>query len=258
MLICAKQILGHSLEGADGRLGRVADLDFDDQSWTVRYVVVDTGGWLTGQQVLISPAVFGHPDWNQKSIPVGLTKQQVEQSPPINAHQTVSRRMEAALQEHYGWPAYWAEPPAEFAGPAPSQPGVPSTRRGAEAKQAESEMHLRSMREMTGYHVHAEGGEAGRLEDFLVEADTWKVRYIEVKTGKWFAGRSFLVSPAWIESVSWSERSVQVDLPVSAIRSAPEYDPSQPVTREYEKRLHAHYTKPGYWGGTHAAPRVPR
>lgn len=252
MLISAKRILGHSLEAADGRIGRVADLDFDDQSWIVRYVVVDTGGWLTGQQVLISPVAFGHPDWKQKVIPVALTKQQVEHSPPINAHQTVSRRMEAALQEHYGWPAYWAEPPAEFAEAAPSPPRDRATRSGAEAKQAESEMHLRSMRELAGYRIHAGGGEVGRLEDFIVEADAWRVRYLEVTTGKWLAGRAVLVSPAWLSHVSWSERSVHVDLPVSAIRSAPDYDPSQPITRDYEKRLHAHYTRPVYWHVTRA------
>ncbi len=247
MLRSANGILGHSLQGADGKLGRLHDVVFDDQTWTVRYIVVDTGGWLTGRQVLISPVAFGRPDWQRKQIPVSLTREQVENSPPISSDETVARKMEAALQEYYGWPAYWAYPPVGTGAyaPPPRHPGA--AQGAARVFEVEKETHLRSVREIAGYSIEAEGGFIGHVEDFIIDDDAWAIRYIEVNTRTWLMGRKVLVAPTWIHKVSWLDRKVCVGLSKEAIRNAPAYDPSQPITREYEARLHAYYEKPVYW-----------
>ena len=50
---------------------------FDDAHWTVRHVEVDTGGWLIGRLVLISPHAIESFVWAGHRLHVGLTREQV-------------------------------------------------------------------------------------------------------------------------------------------------------------------------------------
>ena len=81
MLRTISGLRGTIIAATDGEIGSVQDLYFDDLRWTVRYLMVDTGAWLPGRQVLISPMAVGGPSWGEGRLPVRLTKQQVENSP---------------------------------------------------------------------------------------------------------------------------------------------------------------------------------
>ena len=100
---------------------------------------------------------------------------------------------------------------------------------------------------VTGYNIEATDGEIGHVDGFVVDDEAWAIRYIEVATRNWWPGKKVLVSPAWIERVSWADSKVYVGLSREAIKSAPEYVESMPITREYENRLYAHYGRPPYW-----------
>jgi hypothetical protein len=107
--------------------------------------------------------------------------------------------------------------------------------------------HLRSSREVTGYHIQATDGDIGHVEDLLVDDQSWKIRYMIVDTTNWWPGKKVLVAPDWISEVNWAESKVHVQLGREKIRTSPEYDPSRPVERSYEARLYGHYARPRYW-----------
>ncbi len=255
MLRRAEEIYGLTIEAADGDAGHVQDVYFDDQEWIVRYIVADTGGWLGGRRVLLSPFTVRGVDWDNGRLQVGLTKSQVEHSPDIDLDKPVSKQQVVELHEYYGWPAYWGG--SAMVGTA--TPGVYPMILAA-ANQVEEEMkeqgpsekhrgdpHLRSARAVTGYDIDALDGEIGHLEDYFVDDKDWIIRYLLVDTRDWLLGREVLISPTWIERVNWAETAVHVALTQAQVEASPEYDAEEPPGREYEVLLHRHYGYPGYW-----------
>jgi hypothetical protein len=257
MLRSSKGLVGFTISASDGDIGRVDALYFDDQHWTVRYFVVDTGSWLAGRRVLVSPVCVRRPDWERRRLPVGLTKAQVQASPDVDAHRPISRQFEIAFSQYYGIPSYWSAPSMSAAPHTLAPPAVPDrvAREIAESleRREEEDQHLRSTEEVRGYYLRATDGGLGHVEDFLVEDLTWRIRYIDVDTRNWWPSKRVLVAPEWIDEVSWRHSAVFVALPGEIIRSAPPYDPSRPVTRAYEQALYAHYGRPGYWEESAAA-----
>jgi hypothetical protein len=240
MLRSIESLVGYTLRARDGEIGQVHDFYFDDQTWIVRYLVADTGNWLVGRRVLISPFALRQPDWAGQAFPVNLTKEQVKASPPIDTDKPVSRQMEEELHLHYGWPPYWGA--AE--GLVAAQMMAQATEQAAGR---EGDPHLRSVREVSGYRIQARDGEIGHVEDFIAKDETWTIRYMVVDTRNWLPGKKVLVAPTWIDEVDWARESVHVGLLRETIQNSPEYDPSLPVNREYEVRLYDYYGRPKYW-----------
>ena len=251
MLTNAAHLNGLVIRATDGELGTVNQLYFDDETWAVRYLTVETGGWLGGRQVLISPISVVRIDWPEKRLDVALTKAQVENSPDIDTHKPVSRQHEAACLGYYGYPNYWEGPylwgsaffPADLTYPqtAPAGPMADTIRRQS------TDSHLRSTEGVTDYYIETVDGEIGHVAGFVVDDGAWAIRYIEVATRNWWPGKKVLISPAWIERVSWTDSKVYVGLSREAIQNGPEYIESTPITREYENRLYFHYGRPPYW-----------
>jgi sporulation protein YlmC with PRC-barrel domain len=252
MLRSVKDLRGYAIHATDGVIGEVEDMYFDDERWAIRYLVIDTGGWLSGREVLVSPIAIGQPDWLKQFLPVSLTKAQVEKSPDIDTRQPVSRQHEAAYLGYYGYPYYWGGAGVWGMG---AYPGDLTTAGAIDANMKAREMpappsgdvHLRGCRAVTGYHIHASDGEIGHVEDFIVDDHTWAIRYLVVNTSNWWAGHSMLVAPPWIEAVDWSTSKVSVGLTRHAIQSAPRYDAVAQFTREQEQALYEHYGHTGYW-----------
>ncbi|MGD1149535.1 MAG: PRC-barrel domain-containing protein, partial [Thermoanaerobaculaceae bacterium] len=232
----------------------VQECYFDDVSYTVRYVVVDTGGWLGERKVLLSPIAFRAMDWEHKRITAALTKAQVEKSPDIDTQKPVSRQHEILYYGYYGYTPYWDGSYLWGAYPYPGSRPVLSAadlereRRWNWEANDWNDPHLRSSREVTGYHIHATDGDIGHVKDFLVDDHSWEIRYMVVDTTNWWPGKKVLVAPDWISEVNWAESKVHVQLGREKIRTSPEYDPSRPIERAYEARLYGHYARPHYWG----------
>jgi uncharacterized protein YrrD len=244
MLNKTKTLKGYTLHALDGEIGRVKDFYFDDRHWTVRYLVAETGNWLTGRQVLISPHALGHVTNGEQRITVELTKKQIEDSPSLNSDKPVSRQFEEAYYEHYGWPTYWGGPYMWGS----YRHIVRDREKWRESTREEKawDPHLRSAHDVSGHHIQAVDGEIGHVEDFILDDETWAIRYLIVNTRNWWADRLVLLSPQWIERVSWSESRVYVNLPRDRIKQSPEYTESTP-TRNYETGLYLHYNRLGYW-----------
>jgi len=245
----AKDLHGLKVQATDGEIGTVDEFYFDDESWAIRYFLVDTGS----RRVLISPIAVVQRDWEAKRLDLALTKAQVENSPDIDTHQPVSRQHEAAYLGYYGYPYYWGGPymwgsefyPAALGSVIPVS--VPPEEIAEKAQKESADSHLRSNQAVTGYAIEAVDGEIGHVEGFVVDDRAWAIRYIEVATRNWWPGKKVLVSPEWIERVSWADSKVVTRLTREAIKAAPEYIESAPVTREYENRLYFHYGVPPYW-----------
>jgi uncharacterized protein YrrD len=264
MLHNIKELNGFTIAAEDGDLGSVKDVLFDDERWVVRYLVVDTGGWLDERRVLVSPRAVKGVDWGDQSIAVKLTRQQVRDSPDINTDQPVSRQYESDYSSYYGYPPYWNGAnlwglgiypiPWVAAGAHSIDPVSPGDQGAArelrerrEHERETADSHLRSSSEVEGYDVGATDGAIGEVDDFVLDDRTWAIRYIVVDTRKWWPGKHVIVSPQWIDRVSWPEHSVYVNVTREAVKASPEYDRSHPLSREEEDALYRHHARPVYW-----------
>ena len=245
MLINAKTLKGYKLDCFDGEIGKVKDFYFDDRHWAIRYLVADTGKWLTSRQVLISPHALVAAIKEDHDIVVNLTKNEIEESPSLNTDKPVSRQFEESYYEYYDWPMYWSG--GYMWG---SSPYIDRERVGRKESNQDGKAwdhHLRSTDVVTGYHLSALDGEIGHIEDFIIDDETWAIRYMIVGTKNWWPGKKVLVSPQWIERVSWNESKVFINLSRTVIQESPEYTAESLLNREYENGLHNHYKRKGYW-----------
>ena len=256
-------LVGGTVRAKDGDLGRVEEFYFDDHKWIIRYMVVDTRRWLQGRQVLISTAASKRPIWKSRVFPVNLTKKQVRNSPSIDTDKPVSRQHEAELHDYYNWPVYWGAGLDPYAGvgyPVPTHFLPLATRERKTSFEKPADPNLRSTRQVTGYYIQATDGEIGHVQDFIVDDETWAIRYVVVNTQNWLPGKKVLVFPAWISRVSWDKSKVLVDLSRESVKNSPAFDPSKPVSRGYEERLFDYYGRSKYWEedtGKQSALRIP-
>jgi uncharacterized protein YrrD len=245
MLRRAKELTGYKLGARDGEIGKVKEFYFDDQSWTVRYLIADTGGWLSGRQVLISPYALEPANEGSEVIPVDLTKSQIEQSPSLATDRPVSRQYEGDYYSYYGWPGYWGGPYTWGLSAYPTRGGNGWSEASRRAE--DEDPHLRSTEDVTGRDIQARDGEIGHVEDFVIDDETWTIRYLIVDTQNWWPGKKVLISTRWIERISWEESKVFINLTREAIRQGPEYTDETLITRDHETKLHRHYNREGYW-----------
>jgi len=245
MLYKAKSLKGYKLESRDGEIGKTDEFYFDDRHWTIRYLVADTGNWLTGRQVLISPYALVAVMSDAQHIAIDLSKKQIEDSPSLTTDKPVSRQFEEVYYGYYGWPIYWGGPNMWGAYPTIMRGlGI-----GSDSNKDDKawDPHLRSTRDVNGHHIQAEDGEIGHVDDFIIDDETWAIRYLVIDTRNWWPGKKVLISPKWIERVSWNESKVFVNLTRETIKLSPEYTEEARLTRAYEDELHRHYDREGYW-----------
>ena len=243
-----KDLKGYAIGVTDGDIGKLDDFYFDDEFWTIRYLVTETGNWLLNRKVLISPLALIKVDLARERLNVTLTKKQVEKSPGIDTDRSVSRQHEAYYHDYYGYPYYWNGP--YLWGPTYYPQIQDAVKKRIEEKRAKREkavdLHLRSTNEVTRYHVEATDGAIGHVEDFIIDDETWEIRYMVVDTRNWWPGKKVLVAPRWIERVSWIDFKVYADLSRETIKNGPEYHP-EALSRKYEETLYDHYKRPKYW-----------
>ncbi len=212
MLQTTQALYGIKLAALDGEIGRVKDFYFDDQTWAIRYVVADTGSWLDDRLVLLSPHAFSRLRAEHGVLPVKLRKAQVEGSPSIEAHKPVSRQFEIEYHHYYGWPAYWND--GATCGLGGEAVALPPDLEKLEVERLHrhDDKHLQSTLAVTGFHLQARDGIAGRVTGFLVDEKSWLIRELAVEAGHWYAGKEILIPTGLIERISCEVSTVFVDL----------------------------------------------
>lgn len=245
MLNKATVLMSYTLQNLDGKIGSVKDFYFDDRYWTIRYLVADTGGWLPGRQVLVSPQALVSVLNQEQNITVDLSKKQIEGSPSVDLDKPVSRQFESSYYGYYGYPMYWNGPYMWGIRPYIVQAQEKDRELAPEAKSWDA--NLRSTQAVSDYNIESSNGSIGHVEDFIIDSETWAIRYLMVDTVNWWPGKKVLVAAKWIDRVSWDESKVFINLSREAIKEAPEYTKDSLLNREYENKLHEHYCRQGYW-----------
>ena len=245
MLIKSKTLTGFKLNGRDGEMGKVKEFYFDDQHWTVRYLVADTGNWISDRLVLISPYALIGVNVQNQCINVNLTKKQIEDSPSLKSDIPVSKQFEEEYYGFFGWPIYTGGPKKWG---AKSYIERDSSKWGKPDRvQRVWDPNLRSTHDVSGHSVQATDGEIGHVADFVIDDETWAIRYLVIDTHNWLPDKMVLISILWIEKVSWNEKKVFISLPRETIKLAPEYSENALISREYELGLHRYYNRKVYW-----------
>jgi hypothetical protein len=263
MLRRLQEMLGADLVGTDGHIGTLHDVFIDDETWTVRYVAVDTGLWL-GRLVLVSPIAIEWPDWQGRKLPLTLSREEIERSPDLLSRARLTRDEEREFASYYGYPQYWggsnlwgwadrpgalnAAPPSGYIPPSALDPDVANTDALTTS--------LYSGKDISGYHIHALDGEIGHVDDFIIDEATWSVRYLQIDTSNWIGGKTVLLATQWVQRIDPADGKLHVEVTKERIENSPEFDPATPTDRAFEERLHQHYGLPAYWERERARTRT--
>jgi hypothetical protein len=236
MLRSMNDLENYAIDAIDGAIGHVRDFYFDDETWVIRYLVVETGTWLSSRKVLISPFAIGQPDWEGNVLPVSITKEQVRNSPDIDTERPISRQHEIGYLGYYGYPYYWGGAGLWGPGASPGMlfPGAPegggavteyNTRHMLESGSGKNDdPDLRSCKAVMNYHIAAIDGDIGHVHGMLVDEESWAIRYMIVQTSNWWTDHQVLIEPQSIQEVSWLDHTVTVDLTRQAVKDSPPYD----------------------------------
>lgn len=229
MLVSFKDLRQIAIEATDGREGRATDFYFDDESWQVRYAVTESGFLFTRREGLVKATLLGAPDLTTRTMPVAVTKQQLEEAERPGAHPPVSERKARDIRRRQleFWPPLMVGAPGAAYTPllAERQLVAGDVEAGQDTEAppvAPEDRHLRSMDEMSGYAIMATDGEIGSISDFLLDPDGWTIRYIVVDTGNWLPGRQVAIKPAWVSAISWSGQSIVVGVSREEVSDAAE------------------------------------
>jgi hypothetical protein len=140
MLQTSNELRDFSIAASDGDIGQVEAFCFDDREWMVRYILVNTGGWLHPRKVLISPSAIGSVDATARGITTDFTREEVKTSPKIEADRPGSRQ-EAMRDESCKSPQVWGA--VRFPHPVSTQ-GEGDSRASNNRKKSSSSTLLRS------------------------------------------------------------------------------------------------------------------
>ena len=245
MLYEAKSFKNYALCGIDGTIGKVKELLFDDQKWNVRYLVVDTGNWLKGRKVLIAPNFLVDVSKENQCITVNLTKKQIEDSPPLSSDQPVDRQYDKAYWSFFNLPeSVLTKLPEDQAFMRKLDKKDLDDRH---AEERSWDHQLRSTSASTGNNIEALDGEVGCIDDFIIDDQTWSIRYMVVNSADWWAGHKLLVAPPWISKLNWGDAKIFININRAPFESLEEFTSIDMLSREYEERLHRSCNRQGYW-----------
>jgi hypothetical protein len=217
---------GARVRALDQDVGSVSDFYFDDERWVVRYVVVDTG-WTRGA-VLISPIAITRVDRESGLVEAALTADQIRKSPPPTAHRPVSRQFERNYADYYGYLPYWGGPRfwATSDNPRALAPDIFRATSAAPPTREDEGDHLRSSVDVRGHHIRATDGTIGHVDDFLVDDETWAIRFLRLDTSNWIGGRAVVIPRDVVKGVDWPSKTIDVRLSRAEVEHSPAYDPA--------------------------------
>ena len=254
MLLRTSKLERSRLTARDGRIGKIMTFLFDEEQWVLRYIVAKHGFLFLGRHVLISPMSVAGTIRDGEAIAVNLTQEQIKNAPDADLAKSVSRKMETEFLRYYRVPVYWggaglwggALTPLEAGALSPTPANEEEPRSDLDPD-SDDESHLRSTREVSGYHLYAQGSDVGVITDFAIEDTTWAVRYLRVEADDDTGGGSLYISPHWVQGISWADQRVSIDIPLARLKDAPKVGIKGAPSRDEEERLHEFFGKARYW-----------
>jgi hypothetical protein len=233
MLRRLRQLENWDVRSNEGdELGKIVDFYFDDERWTVRYVVVGTGSWFAGRSALLSPISLDRVNDDKACLEFNLTSNQIASAPNAEVTLPISRQWEASHCRYYGFPYYWEGPRAWGFGATPLDVRS-SIDRSKKSDPLVDAQHIHSANEVAGY----QDGESGHVEDFLVDDQTWTIRYLLVNTRHWIGGRTVLIAPQGAGDINWAHSRVRVDVDRESVKSSPQYEPAADISHRPVRKV---------------------
>ena len=230
MLRTSKELQQFAIAASDGICARVVDFYFDDDAWVIRFFILDMES-ESGQRLIMSPHAITGSDWTARRFRVALTQDQIHRCGDVGTGHTE-----------------WQQPVRGHSSDRPDG----SRWNGSFLKYlpqagVAGDPLLRSANAILGADLNAGDGKVGQLSGFLVDDQTWAIRYAVVDTSHWWHGHEVIIAPEWIDEVEWAERRVRVDFSRQAVKESPSYASNQPLDRAHELSTHRHYGRHGYW-----------
>ncbi len=238
MLCTAKRLKSYKLKCIDGEIGHAKDFYFDTRHWTVRYLSMETGGWLSGRKVMVSPYALDSIVHSEQYLSCTLTKEQIENGPSLNYDQLVSPQFETDYHGYFGWPLYWDGPHSwgkypyvrcdhdQWSDYTDSKAWTP---------------HLQNTRDVSGHQLHVTDGKSGHIDDFIINVKTWMIRYLIVSLRDWWSENKVLISPRWVDRISNGESKIFVDFSCESLKRSPKYTEESLLTLNCETELYLNY-----------------
>ncbi|MDR3715243.1 MAG: PRC-barrel domain-containing protein [Puia sp.] len=220
-------LIGFRLDATDGEIGKVEEFYFDDDTWTIRYLILKTGNWLSGRKLLISPQSLISDPREKGMFSTTLTKEQVRNSPDIDTDKPVSRQQEIELHGYYPWQSYWGSGyypggiwgnvdfPPIVRKEATEEAGLVTRRRAGD------DVHLRSTYRLTGYRMEGADGTIGHVRDFILDDQTWQILYLVVDTHQRYGGKKVLIEVGHVREVQWDHSTFVTDETIDSVNSSP-------------------------------------
>jgi sporulation protein YlmC with PRC-barrel domain len=246
----ASSLINFSLYSQDGEeVGQVLDVLFDDKEWVVRYIEVDLTPLGLEKKVLIPPDSIEIPDWEVERVLVPMKGEELRSLPSLPLDEPVSRPYLIELYEKSGWIPYWVESKFHDERPGPKKLKAQL----GDEEQRGQDPHLFNLGEMSEYRVEATDGDVGYVDELILDEEEFVVYYlvvaIEAEIPEEESSKNVLVAPDWVTDFDRGMITVRVDVDRETLAAAPEYDPSAPITRDYEYQVFDHYGRPHYWIG---------
>lgn len=233
MFYLTSTLKSYNIHATDGKMGKVKNVCFDDHSWAIRYIKVDTHKWLPARDVYVSPSSVTEINEKEELVEINHTKETIKNSPTIPADAELSKSNEESLTEYYGWNRYWRGQNLWGAVDRPLVPTIPVQDQENTAKRNEMEMNentsyvLLDESETIGIKVHGHDGKMGEITDLVFDDDNWKIDYLLVKYVKVPSEKYYLIKSEHITSVEWPEKDIYVDLKADFLEHQTSFDTNE-------------------------------
>lgn len=228
MLRTIHSIQGFSIHAKDGDIGELKTLHFDDRTWKIRYLVVRLGGFWDAKDVLILPAEAHEVSCKEKHIEIGLTKEQVKKAQPYSSDLPVSIQEEIIDAKNFET-LYLADPWSGAFLPM----WFPDLSHQDKLLTEIGDIHLREGEITDDFSVlDKDGNKAGKIKDFVIDDESWEIKFIIVDTNGIFPYGDVLVSAYHVSSFKTSNKELSIDLSKEQLENCPKYDSHSPVNKE--------------------------
>ncbi|MBI1938555.1 MAG: hypothetical protein HYS25_10580 [Ignavibacteriales bacterium] len=205
MLTNFRSISKYRVEALDGNVGNIHELLFDEQSWIVRYIVINTGNLFMKNLVLLQPEEFVSCDTDEEKFLVNLTKEEIINSPSV----------EAVKKTNYYWPNYWVGTHLTY-GWTPFNPY---------SKKIYTEPGINSTHEMHVYKVKAVDEQIGSVDNFIVNTEAWYISNMIINTGfSLLPGKKISVTADNVKEINNQQNFVLLDMNAQEVKNYPGYE----------------------------------
>ena len=242
MLLHYNWLSSYTVIGNDGEIGKVEDVYFDEEMWTVRYIVVKTGATFLSEKLFVSPVSIDKFDHTNELIRIGITKDEAQKAPDPG-DEPVSRKYEKDFSLYYRINPYWIGSGA-WGSANTAREMAQQEVQILESDLEEDESHVHQAKHVTRYELAVTDGSFGKIDDLLIDESSFKIKYFVADMRKWLpGGKKVLISPQWIEEIEWAAARIRINVTRDQLESAPEYRTELDLTDERESELWLHFRK---------------